>query len=184
MYLGIDLGTSNSAIVGNSGGDLRLFKTPDGTDVLPSVLYIDRRGSRFVGKKAYDQALLAPQNVTRGFKRSMGTKTLFRLEASGLEVNPEEASAEVLRALLMQARAEAGDFDIEGAVITVPAAFNQMQFEATIRAANAAGFERVGLLEEPIAAAMASLEKAANKDGLFLVYDLGGGTFDDAFGAA
>lgn len=180
MYLGIDLGTSNSAIVGNSGGELRLFKTADGTDVLPSVLYIDRRGSRFVGRKAYDQALLSPQNVARGFKRSMGTKTPFHLEASGVDVSPEEASAEVLRALITQARAEIGDFDVKGAVITVPAAFNQMQSEATIRAAAAAGLERVGLLQEPIAAAMASLEKAPNRDGLFLVYDLGGGTFDVA----
>lgn len=180
MYLGIDLGTSNSAIVGNSGGELRLFKTSDGRDVLPSVLYIDRRGHRFVGAKAYDQALLSPQNVARGFKRLMGTKTPLHLDASDVDIMPEDASAEVLRTLLAQAHAEVGEFELEGTVITVPAAFNQMQSEATIRAAAHAGLSRVGLLQEPIAAAMASLERASNKDGMFLVYDLGGGTFDVA----
>lgn len=180
MYLGIDLGTSNSAIVGNNDGQLRLFKTSDGRDVLPSALFVDRRGHRFVGSKAYDQGLLAPQNVALGFKRLMGTKTPIHLEASDIDLTPEDASAEILRTLIGQAHAEAGEFEMQGAVITVPAAFNQMQSEATIRAARAAGLERVGLLQEPIAAAMASLERAANKDGLFIVYDLGGGTFDVA----
>lgn len=180
MYLGIDLGTSNSAIVGNADGTLRLFKTTDGRDVLPSALFVDRRGHRFVGAKAYDQGLLAPQNVAMGFKRFMGTNTPIRLEGSGLELSPEEASAEILRTLVAQAHAEQGEFDLQGTVITVPAAFNQMQSEATIRAAKAAGLERVGLLQEPIAAALASLERSKSKDGQFLVYDLGGGTFDVA----
>jgi molecular chaperone DnaK len=180
MYLGIDLGTSNSAVVGNADGALRLFKTSDGRDVLPSALFIDRRGHRFVGTKAYDQGLLAPQNVAMGFKRLMGTSTPIMLEGSGIDLSPEEASTEILRTLVGQANAEAGEFELEGSVITVPAAFNQMQSEATIRAARAARLERVGLLQEPIAAALASLEKAKNKDGQFLVYDLGGGTFDVA----
>ena len=175
MYLGIDLGTSNSAIVGNNDGQLRLFKTSDGRDVLPSALFIDRRGHKFVGSKAYDQGLLNPQSVALGFKRLMGTKTQTEIGLSA-----EDASAEILRTLVGQAHTEVGDYDLQGAVITVPAAFNQMQSEATIRAARSAGLERVGLLQEPIAAAMASLERAANKDGLFLVYDLGGGTFDVA----
>lgn len=180
MYLGIDLGTSNSAIVGNDGAGLRLFKTSDGRDVLPSVIYVDKRGHRFVGSKAYDQALLAPQNVAQGFKRLMGTKTPLHMDAADLDIEPEEASAEVIRTLLTQARAEAGDFPLEGSVVTVPAAFNQMQSEATIRAAQRAGLQNVGLLQEPIAAALASLERASSKDGQFLVYDLGGGTFDVA----
>lgn len=180
MYLGIDLGTSNSAVVGNADGTLRLFKTSDGRDVLPSALFIDRRGHRFVGTKAYDQGLLAPQNVAMGFKRLMGTNTPIMLEGSGIDLSPEEASTEILRTLVGQAHAEAGEFELQGTVITVPAAFNQMQSEATIRAAHAARIDRVGLLQEPIAAALASLEKAKNKDGQFLVYDLGGGTFDVA----
>jgi molecular chaperone DnaK len=180
MYLGIDLGTSNSAIVGNDGGTLRLFKTSDGRDVLPSVIYIDRRGNRFVGSKAYDQASLAPENVAQGFKRLMGTATPFHFQGSSVSMSPEEASAEVLRTLVTQATAEAGKVGVVGTVITVPAAFNQMQSEATLSAASSAGLHTVGLLQEPVAAALSSLEVATNKDGIFLVYDLGGGTFDVA----
>ena len=178
MYLGIDLGTSNSAVVGNQGGQLRLFKTADGRDVLPSVLYIDRRGARYVGSRAYEQLQLAPQNCGQGFKRLMGTDS--RLTIAGQTLTPEECSAEVIRALLTQVRAAVGDIDIRGTVITIPAAFNQMQSEATIRAAAAAGLEQVGLIQEPVAAGMAALEGRSRRDGRFLVYDLGGGTFDVA----
>lgn len=179
MYLGIDLGTSNSAIVGNSGGELRLYKTPEGMDVLPSAIMLDRRGGMLVGKRAYDQAAFSPESVAQGFKRLMGTSSAIRL-ANGREMTPESASSEVLKALLAQARMNAGNFDVKGAVITIPAAFNQMQSEATMRAASAAGLTQVALLQEPIAAALASIAQSTNKSGQFLVYDLGGGTFDAA----
>ena len=179
MYLGIDLGTSNSAIVGNSGREFRHFKTPEGTDVLPSAIMLDRRGGMLVGKRAYDQAAFSPESVAQGFKRLMGTSSPIRF-ANGNTMTPEEASCEVIKALLAQARMNAGDFNIEGTVITIPAAFNQMQSEATMRAAAAAGLTRVALLQEPIAAAMASIARSTNKSGQFLVYDLGGGTFDAA----
>ena len=68
MYLGLDLGTSNSAIVGNSGSDLRLFKTAEGTDVLPSVIYIDKRGHKFIGGRAYDKTIISRENVAEGFQ--------------------------------------------------------------------------------------------------------------------
>ena len=180
MHLGIDLGTSNSAIVAHEGGQLRLFKTPDGTDVLPSALYIDPRGHRFVGRRAYEQAALNPDSVAREFKRLMGTSTPLRLAKDTVTLSPEEASAEILRNLLEQARTEAGEKSIEGTVITIPAAFNQMQTEATIAAADLAGILPVGLLHEPIAAAMASMASSSVRSGQFLVYDLGGGTFDVA----
>jgi molecular chaperone DnaK len=180
MYLGIDLGTSNSAVAGNNGSELRLFKTAEGTDVLPSVIYIDKRAHKFVGVRAYDKAILSPENVAQGFKRLMGTNSPIRFAAAALDMSPEECSAEIIQMLLAQAKTETGDFEIEGAIVTIPAAFNQMQSEATIRAANAAGLERVGLLQEPIAAAMASMAGAKNRNGQFLVYDLGGGTFDVA----
>ena len=180
MYLGIDLGTSNSAIAGNSGSDLRLFKTAEGTDVLPSVIYIDKRGHKFVGVRAYDKAILSPENVAQGFKRLMGTSSPISFAAATLEMSPEECSADIIRTLLGQAKTETGDFEADGAIVTIPAAFNQMQSEATIRAAGAAGLERVGLLQEPIAAAMASMSGSKSKNGQFLVYDLGGGTFDVA----
>jgi molecular chaperone DnaK len=185
MYLGIDLGTSNSAIVGNDGRDLRLYKTVDGADVLPSAIMIDRRGGMFIGKRAYEQDAFSPENVGKKFKRLMGTSSPIEFKSAGRMMSAEDASAEVLKTLLAQAKLSAGEFDLNGTVITIPAAFNQMQCEATMRAAQAAGIGRVGLVQEPIAAAMASIadrqkRNSALKDGQFLVYDLGGGTFDVA----
>lgn len=185
MYLGIDLGTSNSAIVGNDGRELRLYKTVDGSDVLPSAIMIDRRGGMFVGKRAYEQDAFSPENVGKKFKRLMGTSSPIEFKSADRSMSAEEASAEVLKTLLAQASLAAGQFALEGTVITIPAAFNQMQCEATMRAAQAAGIGRVGLVQEPIAAAMASIadrqrRNSALKDGQFLVYDLGGGTFDVA----
>lgn len=180
MYIGIDLGTSNSAIVGRDNEGLRLFKTDDGRDVLPSMIYFDRRGHMLVGSRAHAQAELAPGNVAQGFKRLMGTSSHLDLVGAGKSITPEEASAEIVKTLLRQVEAEIGEFDVTGAIVTIPAAFNQMQSEATIKAAHMAGLEQVGLLQEPIAAAMASLEGATRRDGRFLVYDLGGGTFDVA----
>ena len=144
MNLGIDLGTSNSAIAGDSGSGLKLFKTAEGTDVLPSVIYIDKRGHKFVGGRAYDKAIISPENVAQGFKRLMGTSSPITFAAAAIETSPEECSADIIRALLGQAKTEAGDFDVHGTVVTIPAAFNQMQSEATIKAARAAGLERVG----------------------------------------
>lgn len=178
MYLGIDLGTSNSAVVGHIDGVTRLFKTSDGLDVLPSVIYLDRRGHRFVGKAAQDRIFSAPANVASGFKRLMGTKSPVKLGDE--EWTPEACSAEIIKTLVGQAVTESGVRDIQGAVITIPAAFNQMQSEATIAAARQAGLDRVSLLQEPVAAAMASIAHSKQKDGVFLVYDLGGGTFDVA----
>lgn len=177
MYLGIDLGTSNSAIVGHVDGRTRLFKTAGGQDALPSAILVER-GRTFVGERAYARQAIAPENVATGFKRLMGTDSPIRF--AGLAWKPEECSAEVLRTLVAQAEIESGGAAIDGAVVTIPAAFNQMQSEATVRAAHAAGLERVTLLQEPIAAALASIAEAGGKDGLFLVYDLGGGTFDVA----
>ncbi|HEV2364726.1 MAG TPA: Hsp70 family protein [Caulobacteraceae bacterium] len=180
MYLGIDLGTSNSAIVGATGTTLRLFKSLDGADVLPSVLFIDARGRRFVGRRAYEQATLNPDNVASGVKRLMGTSTPLKFAAAGISLTPEEASAEILRTLVAQVQAEVGSQPIEASVVTIPAAFNQMQTEATIASAEMAGLRPVGLLHEPIAAALASMAGAKIRSGQFLVYDLGGGTFDAA----
>jgi molecular chaperone DnaK len=180
MYLGIDLGTSNSAIVGNRGGTLELFKAVSGEDVLASVVMRDRNGGRYVGKRAYDQLRIAPEGIAARFKRLLGTSTTLPFGNEGDTITPEEASTEVLRQLLKQVRAGVGDTEIQGAVVTVPAAFNQMQSEATIRAALAAELGQVGLLQEPVAAALACLERPESRTGLFLVYDLGGGTFDVA----
>jgi molecular chaperone DnaK len=180
MHIGIDLGTSNSAIVAHTGASLRLIKTSEGSDVLPSCVYVDQRGRRFVGARAYEQAAANPDNVAREFKRLMGTSTPLRLAGGDVVLSPEEASAEILRTLMAQARTELGDEPLQGSVITTPAAFNQMQTEATLSAAEIAGIAPVGLLQEPIAAAMASMANSQVRSGQFLVYDLGGGTFDVA----
>jgi len=180
MYLGIDLGTSNSAVVGYRDGKIELYKTVGGEDILPSVVMRDRSGSSYVGKRAYDQLQVSPQGIASKFKRLLGTSTVLPFGDGDDVITPEEASAEVLGQLLKQVHARVGEVAVDGAVITVPAAFNQMQSEATIKAANAAGLSQVGLLQEPIAAALACLERPGSKSGLFLIYDLGGGTFDVA----
>ncbi|MDD5587298.1 MAG: Hsp70 family protein [Alphaproteobacteria bacterium] len=183
MYIGIDLGTSNSAIAGVSDGEARVFRPADGGEVLPSVIYIDKRGHRLYGRRAHDQALIAPENVASGFKRLMGTSTPIEIKGAGLTLSPEECSAEIIRQLLGQATTETGEEDFTGAIVTIPAAFNQMQSEATLRAAKLAGLERVDLLQEPVAAALASMA-GAKRSGQFLIYDLGGGTFDVALAEA
>jgi len=180
MHLGIDLGTTNSAIVGMLDGTPRLYKTAEGMDVLPSVIYLDKGNRRFVGTRAYNRTPMSPENTAQGFKRMMGTNTPFRFEGAGVEWSPEECSAEILRTLVAQARVEAGDFAVQGTVVTIPAAFNQMQCEATIRASGMAGLEKVTLVQEPVAAAIASVAGSRTPDGVFLVYDIGGGTFDVA----
>ena len=180
MYFGIDLGTSNSAIAGASAGRVRIFKTPEGTDTMPSVVYRDRRGNQTVGVRAFDQAGLAPDNAVEGFKRLMGTDTPLRFASTGEAITPEQASTEVLKSLIGHALIEAGSSAITGVVVTIPAAFNQLQSEATLAAARGAGMNRVALLQEPVAAALAAMAGAENRNGIFLVYDLGGGTFDAA----
>ncbi len=183
MYIGIDLGTSNSVIAGIVDGEARVFRPADGGEVLPSVIYVDKRGHRLYGRRAYDQALIAPDNVAAGFKRLMGSSTPIEIKGAGVTLTPEECSAEIIRQLLGQATTETGIDEFTGAIITIPAAFNQMQSEATLRAAKLAGLERVDLLQEPVAAALAAMS-GAKRSGQFLIYDLGGGTFDVALAQA
>jgi len=179
MYIGIDLGTSNSSIAGIVDGKARVFRPADGGEVLPSIIYFDKRGHRLYGRRAHDQALVSPENVASGFKRLMGTSTAIEIKGVELTLSPEECSADIIRQLLEPAATETGNEKIEGAVIAIPAAFNQMQTEATLRAAKLAGLERVDLLQEPIAASLAAME-GSKRSGRFIVYDLGGGTFDVA----
>ena len=182
-YIGIDLGTTNSAICSYEDGRTRIWKSPEQNDVTPSAIYIDRRGSKYVGTRAYNAAPRSPGNVAVLFKRFMGTTTPIKLPAVDITKTPEECSAEILRTLfgyLPEELREALRNDPEvGIVITVPAAFDQMQKKATMEAAEQAGIGEVALLQEPVAAVM-SVMKARNTDGTFLIYDLGGGTLDIA----
>lgn len=178
-YVGIDLGTTNSAICSFDGESIRLYKSPEQHDVTPSAIFIDRRGNKYVGSRAYNNAARNPDNAAVLFKRLMGTSTPVKLPAVNLIMTPEECSAEVLRALYGYLPEEIrGDGDT-GTVITVPAAFNQMQKDSTMAAADAAGLGRVALMQEPVAAVMSVMRQRKN-DGVFVVYDLGGGTLDIA----
>lgn len=178
-YVGIDLGTTNSAICSYDGDETRIWKSLEQNDVTPSVIYFDRRGNKYVGKRAYDSAPHSPDNAAMLFKRLMGTSTPIELSAADITMTPEECSSEILRVLFGYLPEELqNDVDV-GTVITVPAAFNQMQKNATRQAAELVGIGRVALMQEPVAAVM-SVMKARSADGTFVIYDLGGGTLDIA----
>ena len=178
-YVGIDLGTTNSAICTYNKDTLqtRVWKSPENNDVTPSAIYIDRRGSQFVGQTAYNAAPRSPDNCATLFKHFMGTTETIVLPAVNRTLTPEECSAEILKTLFGYLPEEIRNSPDIGTVITVPAAFNQMQKNATMKAAEMAGIGKVGLVQEPIAAVM-SFMKTRNTDGIFLVYDLGDGTLD------
>lgn len=177
MYVGIDLGTTNSAICSYNGTDIQVLKSPEQNDVTPSVIYYDRRGNRYTGKRAYDMEPQNPDSSAKLFKRFMGTSTPIKLPAVDKELTPEECSAEILRTLFGYLPEEMRQGQVEGTVITVPAAFNQMQRDATLEAAEKAGIGAVTLMQEPVAAVMSVMQSTV-PDGMFLVYDLGGGTLD------
>ena len=147
--------------------------------LFPSALYFDRRGNKFVGKRAYDAAPHSPENATLLFKRLMGTSTPIDIKALDRSLSPEECSSEVLKVLFGYLPEEIRNSEDIGTVITVPAAFNQMQKDATMQAAQMAGLGAVTLMQEPVAAVM-SVMRHTKQDGLFLIYDLGGGTLDIA----
>ncbi|MBR3050931.1 MAG: Hsp70 family protein, partial [Selenomonadaceae bacterium] len=178
-FVGIDLGTTNSAISTFDGENVRVWKSKkDQNDVTPSAIFVDKRGKRFYGKKAYENSFRQPENCAKLFKRFMGTSTKFKLGDE--ELTPEECSAEILRELFKNLPDEIRENKNEvGTIITVPAAFNQMQNAATLDAAKMAGLGKVALMQEPVAAIMRVM-KDNQADGNFLVFDLGGGTLDVA----
>ena len=176
-YIGIDLGTTNSAICSYDGRNIRVWKSPEQNDVTPSAIYIDRRGNKYYGKKAYNQAPYNPTNSATLFKRFMGTNHRIEFESSNISLTPEQCSAEILKVLYGYLPEEIRNDPDTATVITVPAAFNQMKKDATLQAAKLAGIGKVALMQEPVAAIM-SIMKSSSQEGIFLVYDLGGGTFD------
>ena len=181
-YVGIDLGTTNSAICTYDKDTLqtRIWKSPETNDVTPSAIYIDRRGNEFVGQGAYSAAPRSPDNCATLFKRFMGTSTPIELSAVNLTFTPEKCSAKVLKTLFGYLPEEIRNSPDIGTVITVPAAFNQMQKNATMAAAEMARIGKVELVQEPVAAVMSYMKARGGSDGIFLIYDLGGGTLDIA----
>jgi molecular chaperone DnaK len=178
-YVGIDLGTTNSAIATFDGKAVRLWKSPEQNDVTPSALLYQKRGGRLVGIRAYDSAPKYEDAAALRFKRLMGTGTPISLPAVGLTLSPEQCSAEILRTLFGYLPEEVRRAPDTGTVITVPAAFSQMQKDATLQAAELAQMGKVALMQEPVAAVM-SVMRGNRDDGIFVIYDLGGGTLDIA----
>ena len=178
LYVGIDLGTTNSVVCSYDGHETRIWKSPEQNDVTPSAIYIDSRGHKHIGKRAYDYAPHEPKNVATSFKRLMGTSTRIDLPAIESSLTPQECSAEILRCLYGYLQ-QGADNTVTGTVITVPAAFNQIQKKATEEAAKLANIGAIALMQEPVAAIMRVMQSRSN-DGIFVVYDLGGGTLDVA----
>ena len=176
LYVGIDLGTTNSTAAAFDGETLTLIRNAQGSTLTPSVVRFDARGNVTVGVKARRALDSDPENTRSEFKRVVGTSKRFRIPATGKELLAEEISAEVVRSLRADVREQLG-FEPTAAVVTVPALFEIPQSAATSRAAQLAGFSRVELLQEPVASALAAGWTAETR-GAWLVYDLGGGTFD------
>jgi len=173
--LGIDLGTTNSAFAVMEGGDPEIIVNGEGERTTPSVVAFSDDGERLVGKPAKNQAVQNPDDTIASIKRHMGEDD-YTVEADGEAYTPEQISAMILQKIKRDAEEYLGD-DIEKAVITVPAYFNDRQRQATKDAGEIAGFEVERIVNEPTAAAMAyGLDD--DSDQTVLVYDLGGGTFD------
>lgn len=177
-YVGIDLGTTNSSISSFDGKDVRTWKSPDQTDVTPSAIYIGRKGNRYYGMEAYNKAARTPDDVARFFKRFMGTNQKMHFKSVNIDMTPVECSAEIIKRLFEYLPEDIReDTDEIGTIITVPAAFDQVKKNATLDAARMASLKHVTVMQEPVAAIM-SVMRSGMQNGNFLVYDLGGGTFD------
>jgi len=178
---GIDLGTTNSAVAVLAGTSTEIIKNNVDSDITPSAIYINRGGNLWVGQSARSKVAdeRAEDDVFLEFKRRMGTGFEYVFRASGRRMRPEELSAEVLKSLRADVAQKRGE-DIVEAVITVPAAFELHQCDATKRAAELAGFRNTLLLQEPVAAALAYGYQRASAKSYWLVFDFGGGTFDAA----
>jgi molecular chaperone DnaK len=177
---GIDLGTTNSAVAVLNGVAPEIIKNNErDADITPSAVYIDKKGITRWGEAAKIRVADAGGDVYLEFKRRMGTDHVYKFKSSGQQRKPEELSAEILKSLKGDVQQKTGEI-IESAVITVPAAFELHQCDATRKAAQLAGFKDSPLLQEPVAAALAYGFQTEGKKAYWLVYDFGGGTFDAA----
>lgn len=175
MIVGIDLGTTNSLIAYFTEDGPKIIPNRLGKNLTPSVVSVDEEGNVYVGETAKERMSLYPDTVAQTFKRSMGTEREYVL--SGQKFKPEELSSMVLRALKEDAEAYLGE-EVTEAVISVPAYFDDKRRKATKRAGELAGLKVERMISEPTAAAVAYGLYDKTKDTRFLVFDLGGGTFD------
>jgi molecular chaperone DnaK len=184
INIGIDLGTTNSEVAISINGTTEVVKNAQQDEYTPSVFGIDKAGNKVIGRKSYDKLFKSSSedefaNNKAEVKRLMGTAERIHFSRLDAELAPEDVSAEILKSLKEDVIRKYPDFSTLAAVITVPAYFSSLQAEATKRAGQLAGFKHVVLLQEPIAAAMAyGFDNTENQN--WLVYDLGGGTFDVA----
>lgn len=183
---GIDLGTTNSAIAVMYEGKVKMHRTDTQRDTMPSCVMVTKKGF-LVGDKAFAQLSKDKKksssdpdfvsNIFIEFKRTMGNSVKYKTDDKiGVELSSEQLSAEVLKTL----KSYVDNESVKSAIITIPAAFEMNQINATKKAAELAGIEYVELVQEPYAAAIAYGVESANKNGFWLVFDFGGGTFDSA----
>lgn len=171
--IGIDLGTTNSCVAVMEGGEATVIPNPEGNRTSPSAVAF-KNGERQVGEVAKRQAITNP-NTILSIKRHMGTD--HKVEAEGKNYTPQEISAIILQKLKNDAESYLGE-EVDKAVITVPAYFNDSQRQATKDAGKIAGLEVMRIINEPTAAALAYGLDKDDQEQTILVYDLGGGTFD------
>ena len=173
--LGIDLGTTNSAFAVMEGSDPEIIVNGEGDRTTPSVVAFTDDGERLVGKPAKNQAIQNPDRTVSSIKRHIGEED-YTVEIGDDSYTPEEISAMILQKIKRDAEEYLGD-EVERAVITVPAYFNDRQRQATKDAGEIAGFQVERIVNEPTAASMAyGLDD--EREQTVLVFDLGGGTFD------
>lgn len=174
MLIGIDLGTTNSLVACFRNGKAEIIPNRLGENLTPSVVSVDSKGTVYVGRSAKERAMVYPLESASVFKRSMGTDREYIL--GDWKLRPEELSSLVLRSLKEDAESYLGE-PVTDAIISVPAYFNDLQRKATMRAGELAGLNVVRIINEPTAAAIA-YGMAEENDSRYLVFDLGGGTFD------
>ena len=174
MLIGIDLGTTNSLVACFRNGKAEIIPNRLGENLTPSVISVDGKGTVYVGRSAKERAMLHPLECASVFKRSMGTDREYTL--GDWKLRAEELSSLVLRSLKEDAENYLGE-PVTDAIISVPAYFNDLQRKATKRAGELAGLNVVRIINEPTAAAIA-YGMTEQDDARYLVFDLGGGTFD------
>ena len=175
MIIGIDLGTTNSLAACFTQNGPQIIPNRLGKPLTPSAVSVDEEGTVYVGESALERRMLYPDTVAAAFKRSMGSDREFRLGKQKFKA--EELSSFVLRALKEDAEAYLGE-PVTEAVISVPAYFDDKRRKATKRAGELAGLKVERIISEPTAAAVAYGLYEKQKNTRFLVFDLGGGTFD------
>lgn len=178
--IGIDLGTSNSAVSVMEGGKPTMINSEEGTSIggksFPSYVAFTQDGQLLVGEPARRQAVTNPNGTIKNVKRKMGTSE--KVTANGKEYTPQQISAFILQKIKRDAQKYLGEETVDKAVITVPAYFDDNQRQATKDAGAIAGLDVVRIINEPTAAALAYGLDKGNVEQKILVFDLGGGTLD------